>query len=100
MHVITVEFTVRPEAFDAFMPLMLENARLSRETEPGCRQFDVCTDAARPGGPGVVFLYELYDDRAAFDAHRATAHFRSFDAAVKNMLTAKVVHAWSRRAPG
>ncbi len=96
MHVITVEFTVRPEVFDAFMPLMLENARLSRETEPGCRQFDVCTGPARPG---VVFLYELYDDRAAFDAHRATAHFRSFDAAVKEMLTAKVVHAWTRVAP-
>ncbi|MGH8618152.1 MAG: putative quinol monooxygenase [Burkholderiales bacterium] len=96
MYVITVEFTVRPEAFDAFLPLMLVNARLSRETEAGCRQFDVCTD---PGRPGVVFLYELYDDRAAFDAHRATPHFRSFDAAVKEMLTAKVVHAWTRRAP-
>ena len=41
MYVITVEFTIHPEHLAAFMPLMLENARISRETEPGCRRFDV-----------------------------------------------------------
>jgi quinol monooxygenase YgiN len=25
-----------------------------------------------------VFLYEVYDDAAALEAHRATAHFKKF----------------------
>lgn len=91
MYVIAVEFTIHPQQLAAFMPLLLENARVSRETEPGCRRFDVCRD---PGRPERVFLYELYDDRAAFDAHLAAAHFKAFDAAAAPMLAAKSVHSY------
>ena len=88
MYVVIVDFQIKPERVAEFMPLMVENARASRETEPGCRQFDVCVD---PGDKTRVFLYELYDDRAAFDAHLATAHFKRFDAAVAPMLASKAV---------
>lgn len=91
MYVITVDFTICPEHLAVFMPLMLENARVSRETEPGCRRFDVCRD---PAQPEHVFLYELYDDRVAFDAHLAAAHFKEFDGAVKVMVASKAVHAY------
>ena len=91
MHVITVDFTIHPEHLAAFMPLMLENARISRETEAGCRRFDVCRD---PAQPDRVFLYELYDDRAAFDAHLAAAHFKAFDGLAKTMVANKAVHAY------
>lgn len=91
MYVITVDFTIHPEQLAVFMPLMRENARVSRETEPGCRRFDVCLDPARTEH---VFLYELYDDRAAFDAHLAAAHFKDFDGAVKEMVASKAVHAY------
>ena len=88
MYVVIVDFHIKPERLAEFMPLMVENARASRETEPGCRQFDVCVD---PADKTRVFLYELYDDRAAFDAHLATAHFKRFDAAVAPMLASKAV---------
>lgn len=91
MYVITVDFTIHREHLAAFMPLMLENARISRETEPGCRRFDVCRD---PVQPEYVFLYELYVDRAAFDAHLAAAHFKAFDGAVKAMVASKAVRAY------
>ena len=91
MYVITVEFTIHPEHLAVFMPLMLENARVSRETEAGCRRFDVCRD---PAQPERVFLYELYDDRAAFDTHLAAAHFKAFDGAVKAMVAGKLVRAY------
>ena len=96
MYVVTVEFTIAPGQWDAFLPLMVENARRSRTDEPGCRQFDVCTDPARPG---VVFLYELYDDRAAFDAHLATPHFKAFAAATQPMITARAIGTWQRIEP-
>ena len=96
MYVVTVEFTIHPERMPVFMPLMVDNARASREQEPGCRQFDVCLD---PAAPNIVYLYEVYDDRAAFDAHLATAHFRSFDAAVRDMVAAKAVRSYIRTDP-
>jgi (4S)-4-hydroxy-5-phosphonooxypentane-2,3-dione isomerase len=95
MFVVTVEFTIDPAHWDDFLPLMLENAARSRGDEPGCRQFDVCTDAARPG---LVFLYELYDDAAAFEAHLASTHYRSFAAATTAMVQERVIRKWDRHA--
>ena len=91
MYVIAVDFTIHPEHLAAFMPLILENARISRATEAGCRRFDVCRD---PAQPERVFLYELYDDRAAFDVHLAAAHFKAFDGVAKAMVASKAVHAY------
>lgn len=85
MYVVTVLFQIKPGKTDAFLPLMTDNARTSREVEKGCQVFDICRDGDE------IFLYEIYDDRAAFDAHLASDHFRSFDAAVSNMVTDKHV---------
>jgi autoinducer 2-degrading protein len=96
MHVVTVEFVVKPEHAATFLPAMIANARASREREPGCRQFDVC---AAPGDSATVFLYEVYDDRAAFDAHLATPHFKAFDAAVGPWIERKTVRTYARADP-
>ena len=92
MYVITVLFGLKPGTHERFMPLMLANARQSREKEKGCRQFDVCTD---PQSADSVFLYEVYDDRAAFDDHLATEHFKSFDAEVAPMIANKQVRSFT-----
>ena len=91
MHVIVVEFTIHSQRLAEFMPLMLKNAQVSRESEPGCRRFDVCRD---PAQAEHVFLYEVYDDKAAFDAHLQSAHFRTFDELAKPMVAAKSVRAY------
>ncbi|HCI20551.1 MAG TPA: antibiotic biosynthesis monooxygenase, partial [Alphaproteobacteria bacterium] len=49
-----------------------------------------------PDHPGHVFLYEVYDDRAAFDAHLSMPHFKSFDAATAGMIRSKKVRALTR----
>lgn len=85
MYAVTVTFDIEPGQIGAFLPLMLDNARASRRDEPGCQQFDVCQEGNR------VFLYEIYDDRAAFEAHMRTRHFKAFDAAVADMVAAKEV---------
>jgi quinol monooxygenase YgiN len=96
VYVVTVEFTIDPRQFDLFLPLLLDNARRSRAEEPGCRQFDVSVDDTRQD---VVYLYEIYDDRAAFDAHLASPHFVSFAAATAKMITHRVIRSWRRIAP-
>jgi autoinducer 2-degrading protein len=96
MYIVTVEFAIDPAQWEAFLPRMLANARQSRECEPGCRQFDVCVDAAKPD---VVFLYEVYDDRAAFDAHLAAPHFLAFAEATRDMVKRRTILTWNRVAP-
>jgi quinol monooxygenase YgiN len=95
MFVVTVTFVLKPGTMAAFMPLMRRQAADSLERESACRQFDILTDAGRPD---LVFLYEVYDDRAAFDAHLASAHFVSFDTAVRPMIADKQVSTWTRVA--
>ena len=86
MYAVTVTFQIKPGQMAAFMPLMQANARTSLAAEPECHQFDIATDPARPD---EVFLYELYTDAAAFDAHLASAHFQSFNAEVGAMIASR-----------
>ena len=93
MYVVTVEFTIAASGWDAFLPLMLENASRSRTAEPGCREFDVCVTLSRPL---KVFLYEVYDDREAFDDHLASDHFKAFAEATSSMVVGRRIETWDR----
>ena len=85
MFAVCVTIEVEPGQLAAFLPLMHQNAQASLRNEAGCHQFDVCT-----GGPeDPVFLYELYTDAAAFDAHLKTAHFLKFDRETAAMIKDK-----------
>ena len=88
MYAVCVTFKLNHGETSAFLPLMRGNARTSLTDEIGCMQFDVLTD---PANPDSVFLYELYTNRAAFDAHLASAHFKTFDRAVATMIASKTV---------
>jgi quinol monooxygenase YgiN len=52
--------------------LLAELARPSR-TEPGCQVFEVHRN---PDDPTDFFLYEVYEDLAAYHAHHASEHFQ------------------------
>jgi quinol monooxygenase YgiN len=88
MLALVVEFRIKPAHIAAFEQEILANACASRETEPGCRQFDVCRD---PADPGVFLLYELYDDDLAFEAHLRTAHYGHMDAVSTQWVDSKTV---------
>ncbi|MES0807844.1 putative quinol monooxygenase [Roseibium sp. SCPC15] len=93
MFAVTVCFQIKEGQLDEFLPLMIENAQTSLKAEPGCRQFDVCTDDARPG---EIFLYEIYDDATAFQVHLASEHFLKFDSEVSSMVADKKVATYSK----
>jgi len=77
MIVLTVFFEVKPAHVDAFKTIILAHASASLLEEPGCRQFDVAQD---PIEPSSFFLYEIYDDDDAVEAHRATKRFAEVEA--------------------
>ncbi|MEL6915761.1 MAG: putative quinol monooxygenase [Pseudomonadota bacterium] len=91
MFAVVVTLEIAPGKLTDFLELIRPNAAASLREEPGCKRFDVCHDGGRPG---EVFLYELYDDGAAFEAHLATAHFKTFDAATASMIVAKDVRTY------
>lgn len=74
--VVTVAVHVDPRDLERFLALISENARQSRQ-EPGCRAFDICTAQDEETR---IFLYEVYDDESAFEAHLQSAHYRTFAA--------------------
>lgn len=96
MYVVTVEFVVKIEHVQDFRIAIVANARASREFEPGCHQFDVCTD---PANARAIYLYELYSDRAAFDAHLASDHFWQFDQQVARWIERKTARMLERLDP-
>ncbi len=74
-YVVTVDFGTAPENFERFKAMMDENARASVANEAGCQQFNVYELATTPNH---LFLYEVYDDEAAFQQHLAAAHYKHF----------------------
>ena len=71
-----ITVTLNPGTEDAFMPIIQENAAASVRDESGCRVFDVLLPHG--GAKDIVYLYEIYDDDAAFAAHQASPHYKNF----------------------
>lgn len=92
MYAVCVTFQIKEGMSDTFMPLMQIQAQNSLELEAACHRFDICTD---PEKPDEVFLYEIYDDAAAFQVHLASEHFKAFDAAVQPLIADKMVCTYS-----
>jgi (4S)-4-hydroxy-5-phosphonooxypentane-2,3-dione isomerase len=85
---IIVDFRLRPGTRPEFRRLIDANARLSAQTEPGCRRFDVVEPRDEADR---VLLYEIYTDDAAFADHLRSAHFIQFDAESAPLVMAKSV---------
>lgn len=94
--VLVVNVEIKPEGVDRFMPMALENAKASRETEPGCRQFDILVD---PNDRTKVMFYEVYADEAAFQAHQQTAHFKKYFDTALGYLASRGRTFYKRIAP-
>lgn len=87
-YVIMVDFRIKPGARTEFRRLIDANAKDSCRHEPGCRRFDVLE---LPGETDRILLYEIYDDRAAFEAHVKTAHYATFSNASAPHVSEKQV---------
>ena len=85
MVVLHVTVQIKPEHASEFMAAACTNAERSAHDEPGCLRFDVIRDR---DDAHRVYFYEVYRDDAALAAHRETAHFKAYFAAVQSWLAA------------
>lgn len=83
MYCIIVKTELKSGFRDEFLPLMLENAAASVRDEPGCHVFDVIEDQE---SPGTFYLYEIYDDPAALEAHKQTPHYAHCRSRINPMI--------------
>jgi autoinducer 2-degrading protein len=88
LYVITVEFTLKPGMMADFRRLIDQNALDSCRDEPGCQRFDVLAPLTQDDR---IFLYEIYDNRAAFEMHIKTSHFDLFNRKSADMVLNKRV---------
>jgi quinol monooxygenase YgiN len=74
MIILLVQFTVKPDTEDRcreFIRNMEEHTR----REPGCRQY---VGHQSLENPRRFMFYEVYEDEAALDAHRAAPYFAEY----------------------
>ena len=83
LFINAVHLEINPADMPKFMEAIKKNGAASVK-EPGCRTFNIHVSAKEPNH---VFLYEVYDNAAALDAHRQTPHFKEYAATTKDMVT-------------
>ncbi len=83
MIAVIVDFEAHPGKGAEVREILQTQAGNSLEKEPGCRYFDLCED---PENPDKFFLYELYEDEAAVEAHGQTEHYGEFRARIDPLL--------------
>src|SRR5271154_6252670 len=82
MYVNSVDLNIVPAERDNFLAAIKENGAAAA-AEPGCRRFDILNLAS---DPNHFLLYEVYENEAAFKAHRETEHFKKYAAGVAKMI--------------
>jgi quinol monooxygenase YgiN len=74
MICVAVTYVIKPGLEEEAIPLF-RNLTAATRAEPGCRAYQVHRSKS---DPRRFLLYELYDDQAALDAHRASPHFAEY----------------------
>jgi quinol monooxygenase YgiN len=69
---IWVKVRVKPDGVGRFLEAIEVDALGSERDEPGCARFNVLQDAE---DEHTYYFYEVYEDEAALEAHRAAPHY-------------------------
>jgi (4S)-4-hydroxy-5-phosphonooxypentane-2,3-dione isomerase len=88
LFINAVDLDIVPAQFDAFMAAAKINGAETPK-DPGAHEFNIVVPQK---DPHHVLFYEVYDNAAALDAHRATEHFKTYQAATKEMVANRNVN--------
>ncbi len=80
---LIVEYQLKPGQRQAFEKIIRDHAEGTIEEEAGCLQFDVLMAA---DDPDRAFVYEVYADDAALEAHKQSPRMPTVRAAYADML--------------
>jgi quinol monooxygenase YgiN len=86
-YVQLVDYEIAPAELEKFIAALKENGAATIK-EAGCLQFDFSQSA---NNPNQIFIYEVYENEAAVQAHRDSDHFKKYVAATKDMATKRQI---------
>jgi (4S)-4-hydroxy-5-phosphonooxypentane-2,3-dione isomerase len=92
LYINAVDIDVVPGQIDNYLAALKENGAAAVKQEPGCREFNITVSQS---DPNHVFIFEVYDNAAALDAHRQTDHFKKYAALTKEMVAKRDSHPLS-----
>jgi autoinducer 2-degrading protein len=92
MLVITVRFTLKGEHCMSFGARVRRQARDTLAAEKECHRFEICSGVENGK---QIFLYEVYTDESAFQAHLSSPHFLAFKADTQNWVESAIVERWN-----
>lgn len=85
---IFVTVKIKDGKIDDFLAQAYANATAAVRDEPNCHTFRIMHNT---DDRSLVHFYEVYTDASCLDTHRGTVHYKSYDAAVKDMIAEKTV---------
>jgi quinol monooxygenase YgiN len=83
MFAIFVTINIKPGYVKEFTQASFGDAQGSVRDEPGCFRFDILKD---PQDPNRFYLYEVYRDNAALEAHQNAPHYKKWRSIVEEMF--------------
>lgn len=75
MHIVVVFLEALPGRQQELRDALCAHAKTCHEREPGCHRYDISVD---PLEGGTYLLYQVYEDEAAYLAHRELPHYADF----------------------
>jgi (4S)-4-hydroxy-5-phosphonooxypentane-2,3-dione isomerase len=105
LSALVVKIHMKAEYREQFIKEMWADAIGSEKKEPGCLMFNITQDNA---DPNILYLFEVYKDDKAVEAHKKTPHFLKWLETTKDWLAAPLeitpcttiyppAHAWKKR---
>jgi len=85
LSALVVKIQMKAEYREQFLKEMWADAIGSEKKEPGCMMFNITQDNA---DPNILYLFEVYKDDKAVEAHKKMPHFTKWLETTKNWLAA------------
>ncbi|HTP64777.1 MAG TPA: putative quinol monooxygenase [Geobacteraceae bacterium] len=85
LSALVVKIKMKAEFREQFLKEMWADAIGSEKKEPGCLMFNIVNDNA---DPNTLYLFEVYKDDKAVEAHKKMPHFTKWLETTKNWLAA------------
>jgi (4S)-4-hydroxy-5-phosphonooxypentane-2,3-dione isomerase len=92
LYINAVDIDVVPGQIENYLAAIKEVGAATIKTEPGCSEFDITVSQK---DPNHLFIFEVYDNAAVFDAHLKSDHYRKYAATAKDAVAKREVHPLS-----
>jgi (4S)-4-hydroxy-5-phosphonooxypentane-2,3-dione isomerase len=92
LYINAVNIDVVPGQIENYLAAIKEVGAAAIKTEPGCSEFDVTVSQK---DPNHLFIFEVYENAAAFDAHLKSDHYKKYAATAKDVVAKREVHSLS-----